>query len=501
MTDEHARQAGEDDTHPPARQSTPLLDPGLGLALLANSGDCIAVLSPSGTLEDMNDAGLSLLEIDDLDALRRRDWYLLWPDTAHRFVIDAVAMASNGGVGQFSAPRHTAKGGHKWWDVRVSPIFDGDGKVQRLLSIARDVSDRQQGDELRTLLLGEMHHHVRNMLAIVQSMASQTARLSADRSRFITDFNGRLQALARAHDVLAESNSSAAPLPRLLAALLVDELPRYALAGPHVTLPAQMALHLALMLHELAANALIHGALSAQCGTVAVTWTIVETPRPRLLLQWRETGGPPVTHPLRRGFGRTVIERVGNQPHLQARPTYAPEGFACDIEADIPGAEAIQHRYFDPAKSGAAGHGQAAPPTRLVKPVASVAAAGRRRYRVLVVEDEPLIAMEIEDILRQAGYQTCGPVASVSEALAMLQAGACDMATVDGSLRHGELADPVVDALQARAIPFAFVTGLTPEAVPPAPHLADVPLVGKPIDPVALIAALDRLAASRRAGN
>jgi two-component sensor histidine kinase len=324
--------------------------------------------------------------------------------------------------------------------------------------------------------------------------------LATDKSRFITEFNGRLQALARTHDVLAEWNSTGAPLAKLLAALVVDDLPRYALAGPDVTLPPQTALHLALLLHELAANALRHGALSAECGTVAVTWTLSEEPRHRLVLRWRETGGPPVTQPLKRGFGRTVIDRVGNLPHLQARPRFAPEGFACDIEADIASAEAMPRPYFDPAKSGAASQPPATP-TRWAIPVGGTATAGRGRCRVLFIEDEPLIAMEIETILREAGFQICGPVASVSEALAMLQASACDIATVDGSLLHGEPADAVVDALQEHAIPFAFVTGLTPEAVPPAPHLADVPLIGKPIDPVTLVAALDRLATSRRAGN
>lgn len=196
-------------------------------------------------------------------------------------------------------------------------------------ALAREVAAR---DSERLLKL-ELHHRVKNTLAVVQSLADQTFRGAADTEAARREFAARLSALADAHDVLVDAGWRDVTLEvvaqRALAPFRPAQPGRLVLDGgpaPMVTPPAAVAL--ALCLHELATNAAKHGALSAPGGQVRLTWSVDEAGgRRRLTLDWRETGGPPPEPTSRKGFGSRLLTRaLAAQPNAKTRLTYPPEG-------------------------------------------------------------------------------------------------------------------------------------------------------------------------------
>ena len=156
----------------------------------------------------------------------------------------------------------------------------------------------------------ELSHRSKNLLAIVLAIARQTSRTTSNFEEFEQRFNARIQALADAHDLLVEQQWAGAALEDLVRAQLsAFGTERVTTSGDKVVLRAEAVQNVALALHELATNAVKHGALSAPQGRIAIDWT----PHGNdggVRLTWREIGGPPVTEPERKGFGRFVLERV-----------------------------------------------------------------------------------------------------------------------------------------------------------------------------------------------
>ena len=183
------------------------------------------------------------------------------------------------------------------------------------LKVMRDVTGRVLAEERQRRLAGELDHRVRNVIALVQAVASQTARASGSLEGFAEAFEGRLGALARAHGLLTSTGWAGADLRGLVEGTLEPYLggaARAAVAGPAVALPPRQAVALAMVLHELATNAVKHGALSVPGGGVEVAWDVDrrgEDGAPRVRLAWREAGGPAVGAPARRGFGTALVEQ------------------------------------------------------------------------------------------------------------------------------------------------------------------------------------------------
>jgi two-component sensor histidine kinase len=198
---------------------------------------------------------------------------------------------------------------------------------------------------------------VKNTLATVQSIAAQSFRNGRDGSGSREVFEARLMALAKAHDVLTRESWESADLREIviqaMAPLAGEEGRRYVIAGPSLRLPPRAALPLAMALHELCTNAAKYGSLSTPAGQVAITWRLAsEENGEHLRLCWRESGGPTVEPPRRRGFGSRLIERgLAHELGGMARIRYEPSGVVCEIEALIAMAEAASS---EPA-GGAAG--------------------------------------------------------------------------------------------------------------------------------------------------
>ncbi|MCW5771542.1 MAG: PAS domain S-box protein [Rhodospirillaceae bacterium] len=368
-------------------------------------------------------------------------------------------------IEHFETERMTKDGRRIDVSLSVSPVRDASGTVVGASKVARDVTERKRAEEMQRLLVRELDHRVKNTLAMVHSIAQQTARTTEGRAEFVAIFTGRLDALAHTHDLLTRNSWRGADLFALLRDQLLlggadDE--RIVLAGPAVALSPQQALHLALVLHELGVNARKYGALSATSGRLSITWTVSgQSPR-KLLLLWQETGGPPVQAPTRKGFGTSLIAHGlaghGGETSLHFRPG----GVACDIVLPLSEADGRNER---PSADAAA------------RPDLPQAAASASARRILVVDDEPLIALDVVDALKGAGFAAVGPAANLGAALALIAAEKIDAALLDANL-GGQPVDEIAAALTRSNIPFAFMTGYGRDGLPQA--FRQAPVIAKP---------------------
>jgi PAS domain S-box-containing protein len=197
-----------------------------------------------------------------------------------------------------------------------TPLYDAKGKLIGAINMLVDITERKQAENRQRLLIDELNHRVKNTLATVQSLAAQTARHADSLEDFSSRFEARLLALSRAHDLLTRRHWEGASLGSLIQEILTATTgnagPKVEVDGPIVDLDARTALSLTMVLNELATNAIKYGALSSEVGKLSVTWGLEEVSGvlPRLLLEWRERGGPPVSPPARRGVGTRLMERA-----------------------------------------------------------------------------------------------------------------------------------------------------------------------------------------------
>lgn len=212
-----------------------------------------------------------------------------------------------------------------------TPLYDDAGTLVGAINMLVDITDRKQAETRQKVLLDELNHRVKNTLATIQSLAGQTFRGDGAPEAMAAAFEARLLALSKAHDQLAERHWSDADLKSLATAVLAPfEGRSVALDGGPLRLSPRAAVTIAMALNELAANAERFGALSTPDGQLRVSWR--SDGAGGLVLTWVETNGPPVSPPLRRGFGRRFLEaalsrELGGHAELE----FAPEGLRCTI--------------------------------------------------------------------------------------------------------------------------------------------------------------------------
>lgn len=223
----------------------------------------------------------------------------------------------------------------------VTPLDGGHGPSGAVIQIV-DVTERRQAEERQALLMAELSHRVKNTLATVLSIGSQTRRRHTTIDGFWSSFEGRLRALSETHNLLAEHFWEWVKLGDVIG----HEVTPYAqepqdvtLEGPAIELRPRAALALALVFHELATNAAKYGAFLKAGGHLAVTWHVVEPPatnRPTIHLEWKESGGPPASPPAHAGFGSTLI-RQSVAYELQGKSTllFEPDGLRCRLEIPL----------------------------------------------------------------------------------------------------------------------------------------------------------------------
>lgn len=261
----------------------------------------------------------------------------------------AIAMQAfdhklrEGGTTRVTVTVRTREGRQLTWEINSRLTVDERGRPNGLHAIGRDVTEARRSETHLRLLIDELNHRVKNTLAIVQGIAQQTFKPDSDPADARRAFEGRLAALSEAHALLTREHWGAVSMTRIIRDAVAPHGgdARFTLDGPELALLPKTAISLALAIHELATNAVKHGALSCPEGQVTIRWER-DAAAARLSLRWSESGGPPVTTPVRRGFGTRMIER-GLAAELGGTVTIAfqPQGLICTVDAPLPeGAEA-----------------------------------------------------------------------------------------------------------------------------------------------------------------
>lgn len=219
----------------------------------------------------------------------------------------------------------------------VFPVTDASGTLMGYGTVTRDFRDQQRAEDAMRLMNGELAHRLKNVPAVVQSIAAQTLRGIPEAEAASRNLSARLVALAAATDVLTGGSWRSAELRELATRALASPGPigqRILLSGSVVTVKAELTVAFALALHELATNAAKYGALSNATGKVTLSWSIDgEGDDALLAVSWRERGGPPVLPPTRKGFGSVLIERsLQSYFSAKAATNYQAEGLVFELE-------------------------------------------------------------------------------------------------------------------------------------------------------------------------
>ena len=227
--------------------------------------------------------------------------------------------------------------GMRWHDLHIEPLRNEADEIIGLTCASVDVTERKEGEAHLRLLLRELTHRSKNLLAVIQAMARQTANHAGSTDAFLAQFGSRLQALAASHDLLVRESWYGASLDELIRSQLSNYLDGAAvqvtIEGPAIALKPEAAQNLGLALHELAINAAKFGALSVPTGRVSITWIRRESAVDHALeLDWREQLGPKVKARRKKGFGTMVIERnLARALDAEVNMDFDSDGLHCHI--------------------------------------------------------------------------------------------------------------------------------------------------------------------------
>lgn len=368
------------------------------------------------------------------------------------------------------------------------PLLDEHGRVQRIGGIAEDISETKLALQHQGVLLAELQHRVRNIMAMIRSITARTGERAESVPEYASLMTGRLLALARVQALLTR----AANISVGIRTIVHDEISvqahddQYDLDGPDITLSAKAAEILTLVVHELTTNALKYGALSVSDGEVRVQWAAFEQRGQSWIgLDWTEAGAPgqpdvAVGKPRRRGFGSELIERrvsyeLGGRGHI----VIEPGGARCRLEF--------------PLKEGGGSILETTGPQRATVFGGALDMTGEPElsgYRILVVEDDYYLATDAARALQGAGAEVMGPCPTEEAARAELDGQHPHAVVVDVNLGQGP-SFKLAETLAEHGIPFVFTTGYDPEVIPK--QFDHVERLQKPVHLRQIVGAISRL--------
>jgi CheY-like chemotaxis protein len=291
--------------------------------------------------------------------------------------------------------------------------------------------------------------------------------------KYVTAIEGRIDALARSHILLSVSHWKGADLKEIvekeLAPFNTGEGGRLEIEGPSTLLQPAAAQSLTLVIHELATNAAKYGSMSTTTGRLRVKFDL----RPdTLVIDWLEQGGPGIAAPKTSGFGSKLISISMRHLHGDAQFDWTDGGLKCRLILPL----GIDLEKADESVA----NGQEV----------SKSAAANGKLTALLVEDEPLVAMMMADVLSDFDFTVLGPFASVDRAIAAVDGASLHVALLDINLR-GEMVYPVAARLRELGVPFIFMTGYAPEGV--LKEFNDAPILKKPVDQIQLYQTIQRV--------
>ena len=368
----------------------------------------------------------------------------------------------------------------RWLLDRGQTIVDPqDSSRLRVMGTVLDITQRKKAEEYQRVLTMELEHRVKNILANVSAIARLSSRSARSVSQFVDVLDSRIAAMAKAHDLLRQASWGAVSLEELirqtLAPFVSGDGKRLRVNGPPAQILPQFTQPLALVLQELATNASKYGAWSRSQGSVSLNWK--RTAAHCIRLEWVESGGPPVKPPTRKGFGLQFLD-------------FAVTGLGATSRCELRG-EGMRYSLEGPLEQQ--GEAQLAPAAAPPAPEAAAASSKpgeKARLRILVVEDEPLVGLQLRSDLEDAHHQVLGPAQTLAQGLE-LSKGELDIALLDFSLGN-ENTVAIAERLAARHIPFAFATGYSDPSFIPEP-LRHVPRLKKPYSSEELLRVVEEL--------
>lgn len=293
---------------------------------------------PLGHCEQLNRLARDFwnVAVDGLDQFEFAS--TIHPDDAERVLTQMANAAALGEPVHLRGRYANWRGEWRLLQTEARPRYANDGSFLGMVGVNVDITEQESINRQRELMLAELNHRVKNSLAVVQAIAQQTFRCDRDLPS-VSTFLGRLQVLARAHDILSGVNWECTQLQELAKDVLTSvptNLGSIVIDGPAFLLTPKRALAVALALYELQTNALKYGALSVEGGTVSLLWK--RSPDGRLEIIWRERGGPVVVPPSRRGFGTVMLEHgLASELNGAAILDFQPEGLECRIQVSFQG--------------------------------------------------------------------------------------------------------------------------------------------------------------------
>ena len=255
-------------------------------------------------------------------------------DLARKLAVESKAIRERSG--DYSVEYRIDRNGEvRWIELRGFISYDSDGSPQRIIGVNIDITERKRSEEHQGVLVAELDHRVKNILATVIAVAGQTLETSGSMNHFVAALDGRIRSMATAHELLSTRHWQGMPMSELVR----REFAAYAssnntmIDGPEVMLSAEAGQAMAMVIHELVTNAAKYGALSTQSGHVSVRWYRKLNGRAQLVVVWQETGGPRVEAPRKSGYGTGVVRDLfpyefGGTVDF----SFAPEGVRCRLE-------------------------------------------------------------------------------------------------------------------------------------------------------------------------
>jgi light-regulated signal transduction histidine kinase (bacteriophytochrome)/ActR/RegA family two-component response regulator len=381
----------------------------------------------------------------------------------------------------FNAYTEESQGCSRAWEPEDLMLA---ASLQEAIAFAIDAQiARDQNEQNLSLMVQELSHRVRNTITLIRALSRQSATGKQDVEAFTASLEQRLLALASAHDLLFSSKSVGISLQEALEReLMIFGADRFSLSGPGVELSSSAATVMALVLHEMVTNAAKYGALSVPDGTIAVSWRREGN---ALRLCWEERSSLRITSPAESGFGTFLISE-GLEHQLDGRSTteYGDHGVSIDIW--------LPERHLVWPQSAVLNDAQA-------EPVSGAARSADRLRRVLVLEDDFLIAVEHRAFLLEAGVEHVLTANSNTSALRHMREVLPDAAVIDVNLGT-ENSQETAAFLTARDIPFVFLTGYSPDAGL-LDAFPDAPILKKPVDAQRLFGALAKLMEAKEASR
>jgi len=274
------------------------------------------------------------------DILGHTDAEIMTSDGSAALVAVKREVLATGETKRAELPVEDAPG-MRWHDLHIEPLRNEAGDVVGLTCASVDVTERKEGEAHLRLLLRELTHRSKNLLAVIQAMARQTARHAGSVESFLTQFGARLQALAASHDLLVRESWYGASLDELIRSQLAGYLDapvnQVSIEGPALALKPEAAQNLGLALHELVVNAAKFGALSVPSGRVSIIWTRRDDQDGNAVdLDWIEQLGPKVKIRRKKGFGSMVIERnLVRALDAKVNLEFDPNGLRCHIAIPV----------------------------------------------------------------------------------------------------------------------------------------------------------------------